>query len=64
MMDAEPNRSARVLIARFLRDERGANAIEYGLIAAIVVVGIIAAIRGYGTNLSSTYNRVGTSITR
>ena len=36
----------------------------HGLVAAIVAIGIIGAIRGYGTNLSSTYTRIGTAITR
>ena len=40
------------LIARFLRDERGATAIEYGLIAAGISVAIIATVAGLGSKLN------------
>ena len=40
------------LIARFLRDESGATAIEYGLIAAGISVAIIATVPGLGTKLN------------
>jgi pilus assembly protein Flp/PilA len=43
-------------IVRFLRDETGATAIEYGLIAALIAVGIIAAVRGFGSQISSPFN--------
>jgi len=46
------------LIARFLRDEAGATAIEYGLIAAGISVAIIAAVQGLGTKLNSTFTAV------
>jgi pilus assembly protein Flp/PilA len=46
------------LIARFLRDERGATAIEYGLIAAGISVAIIATVAGLGTKLKSTFTSV------
>jgi len=45
-------------IARFANDESGATAIEYGLIAALIAVGIIAAATTLGTQLSSLFNRV------
>ena len=41
------------LIARFVKDESGATAIEYGLIAAGISLAIIAAVNGLGTNLNS-----------
>ena len=44
--------------ARFLRDESGATAIEYGLIAALIAVVVIAAVTLVGTNLSSTFGTV------
>ena len=47
---------------KFLTDESGATAIEYGLIAAGIAVAIIAAVQFLGTNLSSTFNEVGTAI--
>jgi pilus assembly protein Flp/PilA len=46
------------LIARFLRDEAGATAIEYGLIAAGISVAIIATVAGLGSKLNSTFTSV------
>ena len=43
---------------RFVADERGATAIEYGLIAALIAVVIIGAVTSVGTNLKSTFNKV------
>lgn len=45
-------------IARFLRDESGATAIEYGLIAAGISVAIIAVVQGLGSNLNTTFTSV------
>jgi pilus assembly protein Flp/PilA len=45
-------------IARFANDESGATAIEYGLIAALIAVGIIAAATTLGGNLSSLFQRI------
>ncbi len=46
-------------IARFANDESGATAIEYGLIAALIAVGIIAAATTLGGSLSSLFERIG-----
>ncbi len=46
----------------FLKSEKGATAIEYGLIAALVAVVIIAALRLLGSNLTSTFNSVATTV--
>ena len=46
------------LISRFVRDESGATAIEYGLIAALIAVVIIPGITAIGTGLSSTFNTI------
>jgi len=43
-------------IERFVKDEAGATAIEYGLIAALIAVGIIAAARGLGSQMGATFN--------
>jgi pilus assembly protein Flp/PilA len=43
---------------QFLRDESGATAIEYGLIAAGISVAIIAVVNGLGTKLTSTFQGV------
>lgn len=48
--------------ARFLRDESGATAIEYGLIAALIALVIIGAVTTLGTNLSSKFQGISTGI--
>ena len=45
-------------IARFMNDESGATAIEYGLIAALIAVGIIAAATTLGNSLSNLFNTI------
>jgi pilus assembly protein Flp/PilA len=45
-----------IRITRFLRDNRGATAIEYGLIAALIAVAAISAMRGTGNQLKTTFN--------
>jgi pilus assembly protein Flp/PilA len=46
------------LVSRFVRDESGATAIEYGLIAAGISVAIIAVVNGLGTKLTATFKKV------
>ena len=46
------------LISRFVRDESGATAIEYGLIAALVAVVIITGLTAVGTKLNATFTSV------
>ena len=50
------------LIARFVKDESGATAIEYGLIAAGISLAIIAVVNGLGSNLSSKFSSINTSL--
>jgi pilus assembly protein Flp/PilA len=50
------------LLTRFLKEESGATAIEYGLIAAGIAVAIIAVVQGLGTNLNTTFSSVSTAI--
>jgi len=50
------------VFARFVKDESGATAIEYGLIAALVAVGIIAGATALGTQLSSLFSRIATKL--
>ena len=45
-------------INKLLRDEAGATAIEYGLIAALIAVAAITAMQSLGNNLSGTFSRV------
>lgn len=49
-------------IQRFLRDEEGVTAIEYGLIAALIAVVIIASVKFVGTQLDATFNKVATEL--
>jgi pilus assembly protein Flp/PilA len=46
------------LIVRFLKDECGATAIEYGLIAALISVAIISVVTTMGTKLNTTFTSV------
>ncbi len=46
------------MFAKFLEDESGATAIEYGLIAAGISVAIIAVVQGLGTKLYNTFDEV------
>ncbi len=50
------------LFSRFLNDESGATAIEYGLIAALIAVVIIGAVTAVGTKLSTTFTTVSTNL--
>jgi pilus assembly protein Flp/PilA len=51
------------LFARFVKDESGATAIEYGLIAAGISVAIITVVKNVGTNLNTTFGKVETALT-
>ncbi|MEL6747010.1 MAG: Flp family type IVb pilin [Pseudomonadota bacterium] len=48
--------------ADFLKDEDGATAIEYGLIAALIGIGIIVAARALGTEISATFSYIQTQL--
>jgi pilus assembly protein Flp/PilA len=50
------------LIARFVKNESGATAIEYGLIAAGISLAIIAVVNGLGTNLNTKFSSVNNSL--
>lgn len=47
---------------KLLRDEQGATAIEYGLIAALIAVAAIAAMTSLGNQLSATFTKVSTEM--
>ena len=49
-------------VRRFLADETGATAIEYGLIAAGIALAIIASVTGLGTKLSGKFGTISTSL--
>jgi pilus assembly protein Flp/PilA len=46
------------IVTKFLRDESGATAIEYGLIAAGISVAIIAVVQGLGAKLNTTFETI------
>jgi pilus assembly protein Flp/PilA len=50
------------LVARFVKDESGATAIEYGLIAAGISLAIIAVVNGIGTNLNGKFGSINSSL--
>jgi pilus assembly protein Flp/PilA len=52
----------KALFARFVKDESGVTAIEYGLIAALIAVVIITAVTSVGTTLSGTFTNIAAKI--
>ena len=52
----------RNVVTKLLRDESGATAIEYGLIAALIAVVIIGAVTTVGTKLSATFTSVSNAL--
>jgi pilus assembly protein Flp/PilA len=49
-------------LRKFVRDESGATAIEYGLIAACIAIAIIVAAQGVGEQLNSTFSKVSSKL--
>ena len=49
-------------VLEFISDETGATAIEYGLIAAGIALGIVAVVNGLGSNLNTVFTSVNTSL--
>jgi pilus assembly protein Flp/PilA len=52
----------KAMLSKFWREESGATAIEYGLIAAGIAVAIIVAVNGVGSALSTNFTSVSTSL--
>ena len=52
----------KTILARFVKDESGAAAIEYGLIAAGISVAIIAVVQGLGSKLNVTFTSVSSAL--
>jgi pilus assembly protein Flp/PilA len=50
-------------VTRFLKDESGATAIEYGLIAALIAVVLVASLQGVGTALEGAFTKIETDVT-
>ncbi|HYJ52185.1 MAG TPA: Flp family type IVb pilin [Allosphingosinicella sp.] len=51
-----------MFIRKLIKDKKGATAIEYGLIAALIAVAAITAMQGLGSSLSTTFNNVSTAM--
>ncbi len=54
----------KALTVRFAKDESGATAIEYGLIAALISIALIAAATTLGTNISNTFDKIAQNINK
>ena len=52
----------KTLFSRFVKDESGVTAIEYGLIASLIAVVIITAVTLVGTDLTSKFNKIATAL--
>jgi pilus assembly protein Flp/PilA len=50
------------IVRRFITNDRGATAIEYGLIAAGISIAIIAVVNGLGTQLNSTFSSISSQL--
>ena len=57
-----PESKLTKIFSRFLQDQSGATAIEYGLIAAGISLAIIAVVNGLGTNLNGKFTSVNNSL--
>ena len=51
------------ILSHFVKDESGATAIEYGLIAALIAVAIITATTQLGSNIANQFNKVSAKMT-
>jgi len=49
-------------VMRFVNDEEGATAIEYGLLAALIAAVIVGAVTAVGTSLQTTFNGIATAV--
>jgi pilus assembly protein Flp/PilA len=52
----------KTLVSQFVKDESGATAIEYGLIAAGISVAIIAVVNGIGTKLNTAFTNINSQL--
>jgi len=55
-------RGIRQVVSGALRDERGATAIEYGLIAALIALVVIAGVTNVGNNLKGKFNNIANAV--
>ena len=52
----------KMLVKKLLKDQSGATAIEYGLIATLIALAIITAVTNLGTKLSSSFDNISSSL--
>lgn len=52
----------KTIVSKFFKDESGATAIEYGLIAAGIAIVIITAVNGVGSSLNTSFQTISTSL--
>jgi len=62
--EMEPRRPDMKNFIKMIKDTKGATAIEYGLIAALIAVAAISAMQGLGTQLSKTFNNVSNKMSK
>jgi pilus assembly protein Flp/PilA len=62
LLASVPEHPIMGLVIRFLKDEKAATAIEYGLIAAGISVAIIAVVKGLGTKLDTTFSSISSQL--
>lgn len=62
MQTLKQRESGRELVLRFARDERGTTAIEYGLIAALVAVGMLVGLKALGQGNASSWGATSNTI--
>lgn len=56
------NKRMKNLFARFAKDESGATAIEYGLIAGLIGVVVIGAVTTLGTSINNKFSTIGSAL--
>jgi pilus assembly protein Flp/PilA len=62
MFQEAEGRTMKTSLLRFWRDQSGATAIDYGLIAAGISIAIIATVNGLGTNLNNMFTSINNSL--
>jgi pilus assembly protein Flp/PilA len=62
VLNLEPGAKTMSKFLKLIKNEKGATAIEYGLIAALIAVAAIGAMQGIGNKLNSTFNNVSSSL--
>jgi pilus assembly protein Flp/PilA len=62
-VNTNEDQTMKAIISRFAKDESGATAIEYGLIAGLISIVIIGAVTLSGTNLTTRFNTIANSLT-